>query len=946
MTELFRLIGKVSIDNSSANESIDETVEKAEESQGRLSSIGRKISGGLASIAKVAAGFIATVSVAAGGALIAMSTQAVQCYADYEQLIGGVETLFGAGGQSIEEYAASVGKSVEEVRETYNNLMTAQDTVVDHAKEAFRTAGLSANDYMETVTSFSAALISSLNGDTVKAADIADKAIIDMSDNANKMGSSMESIQNAYQGFAKQNYTMLDNLKLGYGGTKTEMERLLADANELNKQQGIITEYSIENFADIVEAIHVVQTNMGITGTTSKEAATTIQGSIGMMKAAWTNFLTGMADPDQDFDALLGNLVDSVVTVADNLIPRIAALLPRLVSGLSQLAQSLARYIPNIVSQLLPALISGVSALVGELITAIPAILQVLVPVLFSSISEILSSVAGMLAGSGAVDALTSVFSDEFVESMKEWIPYLTDISALFAQDTVSMFAGKLGTLKDMFVSAYQAIRPFAEALLTGVVRAIDTLLVIWNNVFLPALSFGIDIFTQLAATIINSIVPAVQRISEKFNELSQFVSAAIQNYIVPLVSSFIQMIQELWEENQDKLTLIGELFSTIFNAIADKVTWFVDTFKNYIYPFLAWLCETVQSNMGNIKSIFQSAFDIIGGIVQFFTALFQGDWSGMWEAVKSILAAGRDYIVNIFNTIGSFLSSIGSAIWSIVTNAFENVRTAISNKVNAAKEAVEEKFNKIKNSIKEKSSEALNHAKEKFESIKENISEKVEAAKNKVKDKFGEIALKIQEKTGISATTVADKFESIKKSISDKVGSAYSTVSTKFGDIANKISEKMNSAKETVSNVIDKIKGFFDFEWKLPDLKLPHFSINPSGWKIGDLLEGVIPSLGIEWYANGGVMTKPTAFGLNGNRVMVGGEAGAEAIAPIDVLQCYIAEAVAGQNGELLSVLTLILRAVCALDDNMGGNLRKALEGLEFKANEREIARLVKAVK
>ena len=232
MTDLFTLLGKVAVDTQEANESLDDTVDKAEKSESKLSSIGEKIGNGLQKLAKAGAVVLAATATVAATALVSLSTKAVRCYADYEQLVGGVETLFGAGGQSIEEYAESVGKSVDDVSDEYNNLMKAQDAVIDHANKAYETAGLSANAYMETVTSFSAALISSLDGDTVKAAEVADKAIVDMSDNINKMGSSMESIQNAYQGFAKQNYTMLDNLKLGYGGTKEEMQRLLDDAGK------------------------------------------------------------------------------------------------------------------------------------------------------------------------------------------------------------------------------------------------------------------------------------------------------------------------------------------------------------------------------------------------------------------------------------------------------------------------------------------------------------------------------------------------------------------------------------------------------------------------------------------------------------------------------------------------------------------------------------------
>lgn len=246
--------------------------------------------------------FTALAAAAVVKGLVDVGKASVQAYAEYEQLVGGVETLF----------------------------KNSADVVRQYAQEAYMTAGISANQYMEQVTSFSASLIQSLGGDTRKAAEIGNQAVIDMADNANKMGSSIESIQNAYQGFAKQNFTMLDNLKLGYGGTKEEMERLLRDAERLSGMH-----FDISSFADITQAIHVVQENMGIAGATAEEAATTIQGSVNMMKAAWDNLITGLADPDADVDELIGNFLDSFLTAAENIIPAVTTFIVKLVDAIT-----------------------------------------------------------------------------------------------------------------------------------------------------------------------------------------------------------------------------------------------------------------------------------------------------------------------------------------------------------------------------------------------------------------------------------------------------------------------------------------------------------------------------------------------------------------------------------------------------------------------------------
>lgn len=301
-----------------------------ETTKSKLASVGATV-GSIAKSATVAIGAAATAgTVAAVGAVSSISQQALSAYASYEQLVGGVDTLF----------------------------KDASATVQENAKNAYTTAGMSANEYMDTVTSFSASLIQSLGGDTAAAAAQADVAIRDMSDNANKMGTSMDLIQNAYQGFAKQNYSMLDNLKLGYGGTQEEMYRLLQHAAEINEEFAKSADFEMDSsghltagFSDIVEAIHIVQEEMGITGTTAAEASTTIEGSVNSAKATWTNWLTELGKDNADMGARTQELVNAVVIAAQNIIPRMGEILTTLGTAIltygPSLIQQIVAYVQN-----------------------------------------------------------------------------------------------------------------------------------------------------------------------------------------------------------------------------------------------------------------------------------------------------------------------------------------------------------------------------------------------------------------------------------------------------------------------------------------------------------------------------------------------------------------------------------------------------------------------
>lgn len=378
-TSKLKEVKKISFDKlkSGASAFAVKLKEAANISFDKLKSGINSVSGALGTGIKKAASFAAKgIGLAAAG-VATLTGLSVKAYGDYEQLKGGVETLFGAGGLEIEGYAESVGKTVDSIRSEYDGLIASQNSVLQNANNAYKTAGLSANDYMETVTSFSASLKQSFDQTPEgikKAGDAADKAIIAMADNANKMGTPMEAIQNAYQGFAKQNYTMLDNLKLGYGGTKTEMERLLKDAQKIS---GV--KYNINNLADVFSAIDVIQGKLGITGTTAKEAATTIQGSAASMKAAWGNLLTSFVTGGDDFDQCITNMVESAKTFGKNVLPAIGGALNGIGTLIEELAPVIAAEFPALAEQILPPLLKAAGSIVQGIIKALPSIISVLI---------------------------------------------------------------------------------------------------------------------------------------------------------------------------------------------------------------------------------------------------------------------------------------------------------------------------------------------------------------------------------------------------------------------------------------------------------------------------------------------------------------------------------------------------------------------------------------
>ena len=629
----------------------------------------KKAMDAIGSAAKTAAKATAVAFASIATGVVAIGSAAIKEYAEFEQLVGGVETLF----------------------------KTSSDKVRAYADEAYKTAGLSANAYMETVTSFSASLLQSLGGDTDKAADVANQAITDMSDNANKMGTSMESIQNAYQGFAKQNYTMLDNLKLGYGGTKEEMQRLLEDAQKIS---GI--EYDISNFADITEAIHIVQTELGITGTTAKEAASTIQGSASMMKASWQNLLVGIADENADFDTLLTNFIDSVGAFAENLIPRIEVALGGVVNLISGLVPKIVEVIPQLTENILPKLLDGVAAILDAIINQLPSIITAItkmLPKIVSAIGTVIKGIAAQLPS--------------LLKSILDTIPQLVaDILALLPELIPTLVEGIIQMLIMLWECEAQLIQPIVEALPTMIESLITALL---DN--LPVLIEGIKtIFTSLVEmlpeilpVLVDMIVNVIELIFEALPDIIDLlvgciveainlITEILPSIINTLVDLIVRVVEIIVEQLPIIIPMLIDAVILIVQAIIEALPDILLALTDALPEILSAVWDAIVMIFENLPKwfgqLFMGAVDIIktefSAVGEFFDGIWErikepfiaiGDWFGnifseAWEAIKNVFSSVGSFFAGIWNTIKTQFTEIGEKVGGAISDAF---KTAIN---------------------------------------------------------------------------------------------------------------------------------------------------------------------------------------------------------------------------------------------------------------------------
>ena len=523
-----------------------------------IQGIASKLTGTLGSAAKVAAAGVA----AAVGATAALTGAAVSAYSQYQQLTGGVETLF--------------DKSA--------------DKLMGYANNAYQTAGMSANTYMDTVTSFSASLLQGLGGDTAAAVEVANMAVTDMSDNANKMGTDIQMIRDAYQGFAKDNYDMLDNLKLGYGGTQEEMARLINDSGVLGDSMEV-TAKTVKDvpFDKMIEAIHQVQTEMGITGTTSMEAATTIEGSINMAKAAWDNWLAGMANPDADMGALTDQLVQSVITAGENIIPAVGTVMANLGSA---------------IQEQLPVVMEGVSA----------ALQGILPPDLFNTLSTLGGQFVGFVTQ--VQESLAQVDFNSIFSGLLEAANALSPVFQTIADIVVNYLIPNFAALAAAVGPLVAALAPVIQVVGTALLGAFNNVVVVVTNVII-----WLTEFINNVSQIPGQVGAAVDGIISWFQQLPGQIASFLSQVISDLAA---------W---------VGDVANQAVEAGSQFLQSIQDGFNSAV-EWVSGIPGQIVSALGNLGSLL---WDAGSSII-----------SGLWEGMKSAAGGFFDWVGGIAGTIQS----------------------------------------------------------------------------------------------------------------------------------------------------------------------------------------------------------------------------------------------------------------------------------------------------
>lgn len=943
--DIFSLVGKITINYADAVNNIEKVSKSAKDTAETLEDVDKKADGAgdsvedagqaaknadsgfttwkatLANLASTAITKVISGCTQLAEKMADVTKSAVGHYAEYEQLVGGVETLF----------KDSSGK------------------LIDYAEKAYKTAGMSSNQYMDTATSFAASLIQGLGGDTAKAVELTNLAITDMSDNANKMGTDIGSIQDAYQGFAKQNYTMLDNLKLGYGGTQSEMIRLINDSGVLGEK---IESLDNVTFDQMIEAIHKIQDNLGITGTTALEAGTTISGSWSSVQALFENILT---------------------KVGSKLAPTVMGFLQQLSDWMETIDWD------------------AFATSVGD---ALQRVFDWIQKIDFTTFFE-----KGMDGVENFLEKLGGLIEDvpKIIQTFKDWSPLIAGVAAGFVTLKVAMAISSLISVITTAWTAYKTANEGATIaqwlfnaalnanpivlIVTLVAGLVVALITLWNtnDGFREAVANAWEKIKEVFGTVIDAIKGffsgLVEKVQTAWDSVKEAVSTAIEA-IKGFFTGLVDSIKQAWENIKtaisEKIDAIKETVTNVFTAIADVVSAVWETIKNAVQVAIMFIGEIISAAFQIItmpwmfiwenckeyiiaawefiKNAVSTALDAISttisniwnAIVGFLTPILDGiknTFTTIWEAIKSAVSTAINNIQTVITTVWNAIVSFLKPILEGIKNTFTTVWSAIKSTISTVLNVIQTTITNIWNAIKTTVTNVINSIKSVISSVFNAIKSTISSILNSIKSTFTSVWNSIK-------STVSNVINGVKSTISSGLNAAKSTVSNVLGAIKEKFSSIFEGAKNIVSNAINRIKSFFNFSWSLPHLKLPHISISGSF----SLTPPSVPHFGIDWYKkamdDGMIMNQPTIFGYNAksNQFLAGGEAGSETVVGTESLMNMINAAVQDSSND--SESSEVLKAIYAWMKNGGlrGLMIDVLTNyVEFDVEGREIARLVR---
>lgn len=695
LAETMRELKKAQNDLDGYKEQVEETGEEEEEAEEKthkfadaLKNVGSKAVSAVAGLAKMSAAALA----AAGAAVGKLAKDALDAYGSYEQLKGGVETLFGADAQKV----------------------------LNNSERAFKTAGMSMNEYMETSIQSAAALINSLDGDTAKAADLMDISITDMADNVNKMGTTMEAVQNAYRGFSRGNFTMLDNLALGFSGTKEGMQQLLDKAEEIS---GV--KFDISSYSDIVKAIHVVQEEMGISGTTMEEAAGTIQGSVFSMQAAWKNLVTNLARDDADISELIDTLVSSIETAASNILPRFETILGGIADLITKVAPMIAEKLPAFISSVVPSLLDSATKILDSLTSALPMMVEALLPPLVDGTVRVFTALVGQLP------AILQIITDSMpmiIDAVMTVLPMLMqatlDILFAIADGLIQNIPVLVPAIVDLMIKLADMLVDNLDEIIDAAIAIVEALADALTNQ---------DTLTKLIQAVPRIVTKIVDVLVEKAPEL---MLAAVE-IIAQLADAILSNLDMIFQAGADIISALWNGMKSVVGSLLELLAGIGEELGFLIYD---WIDETVNWIKGKWN-----------GFVSWWNGVFEAFGQFIFDVVQGI----KDNIQQRIDAIKAFFV-LG---WQVIKDTTESVWLAIRNAIWSAMDWIKQKVDGIKE-IKDTFVEAFKAA---IDYIKDLPGKALQWGKDLIENFIGGI----KEKTG----ALVDGIKGVAQSVKDFLG-------------------------------------------------------------------------------------------------------------------------------------------------------------------------------